>query len=347
MQVYYPFRDELTVEDDFIYKGLRLLVPMSLRREIKEKLHAAHMAIESCLRRARKCVFWPRMNAELKDYTTRCEVCQKHSPSLQRETLVPHPEPKYPGERVGGDIFEHKGNNFLVTVDYFSNYWETTSPYHPMANGLVERLNGTLKKMLRRMCTEQPKEWDRFIEPLLFAYREVSQELRTGDKLEEETKMAYQYGIDLRERLETTCQMAHEALEEAGERYKRYYDRGSKSRALKVGGQVLLLLPTEHNKLTTKWKGPYVVKGKRGEVDYVVDVEGNPKTFHVNMLKKYFSRVPETDSHVPVVAGVASNIDDGALVWPLGEQADHCDVAASEKLTPPQAQELRSLISST
>ena len=51
-----------------------------------------------------------------------------------------------------------------------------SSPYHPMANGLCEKFNGTLKKMLIRMSSEQPKAWDRFIEPLLFAYREVPQE---------------------------------------------------------------------------------------------------------------------------------------------------------------------------
>ena len=31
----------------------------------------------------------------------------------------------------------------------------TTTPYHPICNGLVERFNGTLKKMLRRLCNEQ------------------------------------------------------------------------------------------------------------------------------------------------------------------------------------------------
>ena len=51
-----------------------------------------------------------------------------------------------------------------------------SSPYHPMANGLCETFNGTLKKMLIRMSSEQPKEWDRFIEPMLFAYREVPQD---------------------------------------------------------------------------------------------------------------------------------------------------------------------------
>ena len=52
----------------------------------------------------------------------------------------------------------------------------TTTPYHPMCNGLVEKFNGTLKKMLKRLCNEKPKQWHRYINALLFAYREVSQD---------------------------------------------------------------------------------------------------------------------------------------------------------------------------
>ena len=33
-----------------------------------------------------------------------------------------------------------------------------TTPYHAMANGLVEKFNGTLKSMLKKMCAEQPKD---------------------------------------------------------------------------------------------------------------------------------------------------------------------------------------------
>ena len=50
-----------------------------------------------------------------------------------------------------------------------------STPYHAMANGLKERMNGTLKAMLRRMCAEKPKDWDRYLQPLLFAYRETPQ----------------------------------------------------------------------------------------------------------------------------------------------------------------------------
>ena len=52
----------------------------------------------------------------------------------------------------------------------------TTTPYHPICNGLVEKFNGTLKRMLRRLCSDQPRQWHRFINSLLFAYREAPQE---------------------------------------------------------------------------------------------------------------------------------------------------------------------------
>ena len=51
-----------------------------------------------------------------------------------------------------------------------------SSPYHPQANGLCEKFNGTLKKKLRRMSSEKPSDGDRYLEPLLFAHLEAPQE---------------------------------------------------------------------------------------------------------------------------------------------------------------------------
>ena len=47
----------------------------------------------------------------------------------------------------------------------------TTTPYHPTCNGLVEKFNGMLKKMLKRLCNEKPKQWHRYINALLFVHR--------------------------------------------------------------------------------------------------------------------------------------------------------------------------------
>ena len=46
-----------------------------------------------------------------------------------------------------------------------------TTPYHPQADGLVERFNGTLKVFLKKFANKQHKDWDKYY--LLFAYQEV------------------------------------------------------------------------------------------------------------------------------------------------------------------------------
>ena len=50
-----------------------------------------------------------------------------------------------------------------------------TTPYHPQADGLVERFNHTLKSILRKTACEEGKNWDELLPYLLFVYREVPQ----------------------------------------------------------------------------------------------------------------------------------------------------------------------------
>lgn len=52
----------------------------------------------------------------------------------------------------------------------------TTTPYHPNCNGLVEQFNGILKQILKRLCAEKLKDWDKYLSVVLFAYREVPKE---------------------------------------------------------------------------------------------------------------------------------------------------------------------------
>ena len=121
-----------------------------------------------------------------------------------------------------------------------------TTPYIPRCNGLCERINGVLKSMLKKMCQERHKDWDRYLPAILFAYREVPQsstgfspfellygrtvrgpmqilkELWTGD-CEDEIRNTYQYVLKLRNRLEETCQLARESLYEAQGHQKHHY----------------------------------------------------------------------------------------------------------------------------
>ena len=113
----------------------------------------------------------------------------------------------------------------------------TTLAFHAQCNSLVERSHAMLKQMLRRMCAERPKDWDRYLPALLFAVREVPQEslgfspfellygrnvrgpmtvlrdLWTDEVEDEEVRSTYDYVINLRKRLEHTCELAMKNLQ--------------------------------------------------------------------------------------------------------------------------------------
>ena len=46
---FYSIRHELTSDDEILFKGLRCVIPVSLRPETRKKLHASHTGLESTL----------------------------------------------------------------------------------------------------------------------------------------------------------------------------------------------------------------------------------------------------------------------------------------------------------
>jgi hypothetical protein len=123
----------------------------------------------------------------------------------------------------------------------------------------------------------------------------ILKELWTEEFDEAQVKTSYQYVIDLREKLEQTLKLAREELKRSQARYQRYYNRNTKDRKFVVGDKVLILLPTDKNKLFMQWKGPFEVETIVGTNDYGIQVGGKVKTFHANMLKKYIERKNSDD----------------------------------------------------
>lgn len=253
-----------------------------------------------------------------------------------------------------------------------------TIPYHAMCNGLVEKFNGTLKQMLKRMCAERPRDWDRYIAALLFAYREVPQEslkfspfemvyghvvrgplavlreLWTGEIHSEEEKSTFQYVLELRERLEETCQLAHEELVKARASQRKHFNKKARQRDLKVGDDALILLPTDSNKLMMQWKGPYHVFEKVGENGFKIDIAGKRKTFHINMLKKYVARTPVIPKdvvccgslHIEIIQGAVAQdttddcyLQEELIQCPLEAKETFQDVVISKELTTEQQEQ--------
>ncbi|GFR72342.1 reverse transcriptase [Elysia marginata] len=95
----------------------------------------------------------------------------------------------------------------------------------------------------------------------------ILRELWTKNIEEPEVKTSYEHVLNLRERLGDTLKIAREELEKAQGRQKHYYDRTAMCRKLSVGEKVLVLLPTDSNKLLMQWKGPFEVVATVGVKD--------------------------------------------------------------------------------
>ena len=90
--------------------------------------------------------------------------------------------------------------------------------------------------------------------------------------------------------------IALEELKRSQAKNKRLHDRWAKRRAFQVGDKVLILLPTDNNKLLLLWRGPFVVERCGNGNNYWIEVNKKIKTYHVNMLKPYFERKSAVES---------------------------------------------------
>ena len=129
---YWNFRDTLTVSDGviymYMYKGDQIVVPINLLKKYLERLHASHMGKDSTLRRAKDALYWPNMakDIEVMISTCKCQICEEDSPAQSKEKLQAHSLSPQPWGKVGTDLFEYKGKDYLVVVDYLRDFFEVS-----------------------------------------------------------------------------------------------------------------------------------------------------------------------------------------------------------------------------
>ena len=137
---YYHFRDELTVQDGLIFRGERVVIPASLRTSMKQRIHTSHLGIEGCLRRAREALFWPGMSGDIKEYISTCEICRRYDVQQQPETLLPTEISDRPWQKIGVDLFYFNGQDYMVTVDYYSNFIEVDHLSSTSSQAVIKKL---------------------------------------------------------------------------------------------------------------------------------------------------------------------------------------------------------------
>ena len=203
-----------------------------------------------------------------------------------------------------------------------------TAPYHPECNGMIERMHGTLNSMLTK-ASSLGLDWVKQVPFALFAMRLAPNrdtglspfQLVYGRQVRSPLDVLYEGWVDvelgefdvelwsgwLGERMKVWSEVAREKGLEASAARKQHFDKKAVVRVLKPGDKVLCRIPGMIKKLRESWKGPYTVKKKLNDVDYLVEIrQGKSKVLHINNLKLF----KEREEKVRRLTVVADCVDD-------------------------------------
>ena len=141
---YFPIRDELIVDNGIIFKGLRVVVPLALRKAYVQQLHKGHPGADATKRRAKDIVYWPSMSLDIDSSVALCQPCNSAKPHQQKEPLLIHPVPDLPWSHVSADMFDWNGLQYLLLVDSYSGWFEMDTLSDLSAKTVIKKMKRPL-----------------------------------------------------------------------------------------------------------------------------------------------------------------------------------------------------------
>ena len=120
-RAYWDFRDQLSTDKGLLLMGPRIVIPSCLHEEYLQRLHQGHLSATQVQQNVRQHLYWPGLDADIADYTRRCQECIRRS-QPPKEPLQAHEVPQEPWERIAMDYFYMNGRLYILICDYFSKF---------------------------------------------------------------------------------------------------------------------------------------------------------------------------------------------------------------------------------
>ena len=124
LRMHWPYRDELVTYNNIIFKGSKVIIPERLHSVMLQRTHQSHQRPEVCIRRERDEIFWPGMASEIRHLVSQCSTCNIYGAQRQKEPLMLPEIPNTPWNIVAQDLFTYAGRSYLITFNYYSDFWE-------------------------------------------------------------------------------------------------------------------------------------------------------------------------------------------------------------------------------
>ena len=162
MQAYFPFREELSIQDGVVFKGERIVVPSNLRQCMMDEVHASHLGIQRCLRRAKEAFYWPGIYKQITEFISRCSICNSNKPEQKEENLKCHEIPERPWQGISADLSEFNGTQYLITTDRCSNFFDLDILTSTKARAVITKLKPHLARygLPDRLTTDNGPKFD-------------------------------------------------------------------------------------------------------------------------------------------------------------------------------------------
>ncbi|KAL0160057.1 hypothetical protein M9458_043782, partial [Cirrhinus mrigala] len=106
LRPYFQLRDELSVQQDYVLRGSRLVVPVALQHTLVKLAHEGHQGIVRTKQRLRELYWWPGIDCLVKEYIQACQLCLSSDKTANTSAapLQPVPFPSTPWDKVAIDV---------------------------------------------------------------------------------------------------------------------------------------------------------------------------------------------------------------------------------------------------
>ena len=94
----------LSISSDLLTYDDRIVIPVVMREEILERIHAGHQSVTKCCERAKLSVWLPGISKEIKAKVESCQFCQQPQPSQRKEPMITTVLPDRPWQKVSTDL---------------------------------------------------------------------------------------------------------------------------------------------------------------------------------------------------------------------------------------------------
>ncbi|XP_011860844.1 PREDICTED: uncharacterized protein K02A2.6-like, partial [Vollenhovia emeryi] len=115
--------DCLSIVDNTLLLGDRVVIPQSMQSSILSSLHKGHPGIRRMKQLAREYVYWPKLSEDIERLVKRCDPCSLTRKLPIKVPISPWPIPSKPLERLHVDYAGPiDGQYILVFVDAYSKF---------------------------------------------------------------------------------------------------------------------------------------------------------------------------------------------------------------------------------